>query len=151
MTSLAGVLKPQVEDVFCRLAYLDIEAREETMPAAAAWQLCAAVDFEGGALLLLVAPDLAAQAADGFTGRATGRAEQEDMVCEMANVLAGHACAAIHGVRKTVRRSVPRLIPAAQAVARWSAASGVRMLLWKTEMDAVGGLMVEVLPAAGGA
>lgn len=145
MKPMQAAVRESVGDFFQQFAYLDVLVGPGGDRPGPEWTLCARVSCDGGAdeVVVMLNPAFARAVGEGFTGLPEGELpEANDLVLEIANVLAGQAYEIAHGGRKPREIGPPAWMPFEDAAAAWlRAGEDDRHLLAMDEQEQ-GGLLV---------
>jgi hypothetical protein len=144
MTPLQSALKEPLQEILQAFAYLEAEAREAPANAGFSADYGARVTLEPtgvGYIVLLAAHRLVVEAADNFTGCASSTKQWDDVIRELANIVAGRFHAIVRHSHSPAGLGIPSLLNRAQAQQVWQDSSAEQRLVLCDESAAVGGLV----------
>lgn len=145
MKPMQAAMRESVGDFFQQFAYLDVLVGPGGERPREDWTLCARVRCDGGEdeVVVMLAPAFARAIGEGFTGQPEGSMEEvNDLVLEIANVLAGQAYEIAHGGRKPKDIGPPAWMSFDEAAAAWSRASEDDRHMLALDDGEQGGLLV---------
>ncbi|HEY3322806.1 MAG TPA: hypothetical protein VGP72_20290 [Planctomycetota bacterium] len=144
-------LKSALEDIFRNFAYLDLQARPDAGRSAPHFSMCAQVMLGATArssVALFLTGRAAVAASDNFVGHAATEADREDVVRELANVIAG-AVRSMLDDDSLQGLGTPRLLPAEAAGTLWSTTPPADRLLLADEEHVQAAVVLNLARAPG--
>ncbi|HEY3325194.1 MAG TPA: hypothetical protein VGP72_32370 [Planctomycetota bacterium] len=144
-------LKAALEDIFRNFAYLDLQACADAGQHVPHFSMCAQVALgahDRSSVALFLTGRAAVAASDNFIGHAATAADREDVVRELANVIAGAirsilADESLHGL------GTPRLLAAEAAKTLWSESAPSERLLLADEEHVQAAVTLNLALASG--
>jgi hypothetical protein len=140
-------LKEPLQDALRDFAFLDLEVCPTEKPFNQNWLACAAVHCgppNDGAVAIFTNLSTAVQAADGYLGIQSDARQQVDVICELANVLAGQAYEVVRSGKRPEILTPPFLLNADAAQSFWNQSNPNFRFILKSDKEEVGGIIVSL-------
>ncbi|HEY3323304.1 MAG TPA: hypothetical protein VGP72_22810 [Planctomycetota bacterium] len=148
-----AALHAALEDIFRSFAYLELQARDEEADRSIEFHVCAEVSLgepEEGAVAVFLTAEAAAMVSDHFIGGQSTDSDQDDVVRELANVIAGSVCSLVPQAPRR-KLGIPRLVPKDQVQSQWERSLRPQRLVLADEEKVYAGVVLNSREGRAGA